>query len=279
MKRMLLAIIASGITMCGFGQADSTKKADNAPDTIIVGGMVIIKQHHGDSAHHNSVTFSTGRHRYDKKPTNLSTNWWIVDLGFANYSDNTNYNSTETMAFAPGMNKDNLSLRTGKSVNVDIWFFMQRLNMIKHVLNLKYGLGMELNNYRFDNEQVRFTKNPTVISLDNTLKDADKNKLAADYITVPLMLNLNFTPKRSKGFGLSAGVSGGYLYSSRQKIKMGDHKDKLHDDFDLRKWKLAYIGELSLGPVRLYGSYAMKSMWEKGLDQTPYSLGIRLSRW
>ena len=38
-------------------------------------------------------------------------------------------------------NKDNLKLRTIKSVNVNIWFFMQRLNLIKHVVNLKYGLG------------------------------------------------------------------------------------------------------------------------------------------
>jgi hypothetical protein len=275
MKRMLLAIIASGIAMCGFAQ-DSTKREEKA-DTIRIGGMIIIKDSKPDSGNHHVININ--RHHENKNLSNLATNWWIVDLGFANYADNTNYSSVEAMSFAPGMDKDKLSLRTGKSVNVNVWFFMQRLNMVKHVLNLKYGMGMEFNNYRFDNEQVRLTKNPTTVTLDNTLKDADKNKLAVDYITVPLMLNVNFTPKRNKGFGFSGGVSGGYLFSSRQKIKTGDHKDKLHDDFDLRKWKLAYIGELSLGPVRLYGSYAMKSMWEKGLDQTPYSLGVRLSRW
>ena len=68
-------------------------------------------------------------------------------------------------------------------------------------------------------------------------------------------------------------------YSARQKIKNNSNKDKLHDDFDLEKWKLSYIGELNMGPVRLYGSYAMKSMWDKGLDQTPYNVGIRLSNW
>ena len=151
--------------------------------------------------------------------------------------------------------------------------------MIKHVVNLKYGLGLELNNYRFDDETIRFSKNPTTITLDQSLKDAGKNKLAADYITVPMMLNFNFTPGNNKGFGFSAGVSAGYLYSSRQKIKVGGDKKKLHDDFDLEKWKLSYIGELNLGPVRLYGSYAMNNMWDKGLDQTPYNVGIRLSHW
>jgi hypothetical protein len=138
-------------------------------------------------------------------------------------------------------------------------------------------LGLELNNYRFDDERIRFQENPTLITIDPDYKGLRKNKLAADYVTVPLLLNFNFTPNRKDGFGISAGVSGGYLYSARQKIKNNGDKDKLHDDFDLRKWKLSYIGELNLGPVRLYGSYAVKSMWEKGLDQTPYAVGIRLS--
>ena len=136
-----------------------------------------------------------------------------------------------------------------------------------------------MNNYRFDDERIRLTRNPTTIVLDQNLANVKKNKLAADYLTVPMMLNFNLTPNRKKGFGFSGGVSAGYLYSSRQKIKDNDDKTKLHDNFDLRKWKLSYIGELSLGPVRLYGSYAFKSMWEKGLDQTPYNVGIRLSNW
>ena len=151
--------------------------------------------------------------------------------------------------------------------------------MVKHVLNLKYGLGLELNNYRFDDETIRFQKNPTLITMDPTLTNIKKNKLAVDYVTVPIMLNFNFTPGRQKGFGLSGGISAGYMYSARQKIKNNDNKNKLHDNFDLRKWKISYIGEVNLGPVRLYGSYALKNMWEKGLDQTPYNVGIRLSNW
>jgi hypothetical protein len=256
MKRILFAAIASGLAMSSFGQTDSTKKTEPA-DTIKIGGMIIVKDGETDS------TGKKERHR----TISISNRGW-------------NKRSTSAQAFAPGLNKEALKLRTGKSVNVNIWFFMQKLNIAKHVLNFKYGLGMELNNYRFDDERVHFTKNPTIVTLDPDYKDVvKKNKLAADYLTVPMMLNVNFTPGRNRGFGFSAGVSGGYLISSRQKIKKGNDKDKVRDDFDLRKFKLSYIGELGLGPVRLYGSYAMKSMWDKGLDQTPYSIGFRLSRW
>jgi len=47
----------------------------------------------------------------------------------------------------------------------------------------------------------------------------------------------------------------------------------------LEKWKLSYIAELSLGPVRFYGSLAMKNMYERGLDMTPYNFGFRFSNW
>lgn len=276
MKRLLLAMIALSGAMVGMAQ-DSTAK-DKA-DTIKVGGMIIIKDHKtGDSdKKNNNVTISN---HHKKKSSNISTNWWIVDIGFANLKDESNYAQAASQNFVQqGFTKDNFDLRTGKSVNVNIWMFMQKLNMVKHVVNLKYGLGLELNNYRFDDETVRFSKNPTKITLDGSLKDADKNKLAADYITVPMMLNFNFTPGREKGFGFSAGVSAGFLYDARQKIKNGGDKKKLHDDFDLEKWKLSYVGELNLGPVRLYGSYAMNNMWDKGLDQTPYTVGLRLSHW
>jgi hypothetical protein len=274
MKKMLLAVFAISGVMASFAQ-DTT--ATEKSDTIRVGGMIIIKKKGANDEDKKSREVIISNRKKKKNP-NLSTNWGIVDIGFSNLHDQTNYGSAEAQAFAPGLNKDQLDLRT-KSINVNLWFFMQRLNIIKHVVNLKYGLGLELNNYNFDDERVRFSKNPTVISLDPALVGVKKNKLAADYITVPMMLNFNFTPGNKKGFGLSGGVSAGYLYSARQKIKDNDDKTKLKDNFDLRKWKLSYIGELNLGPVKLYGSYAMKSMWEKGLDQTPYNVGIRLSNW
>jgi hypothetical protein len=276
MKNLLLAVIASGIAMTSFAQNDSTQA--EKPDTIKVGGIIIIKKP-GEGKDHEVII---SNHHHHKNPNSrISTNWVILDLGFANWNDKTNYSSPETQAFAKGFtDKDQLDLKTNKSVNVNIWLFMQKFNITKNILGLKYGLGLELNNYHFDDTRVHFYKNPAYITLDSAYTDLKKNKLAADYITIPMMVNVNFTPDRSNGFGFSFGVSAGLLYSSRQKIKYQDgNKNKLHDDFNLNTWKLSYIGELNLGPVKLYGSYAFKSMWEKGLDQTPYNVGIRFSHW
>lgn len=273
MKRILLAFIATGLFMTGFAQVDTSGK--EKADTIRVGGMIIIKKDDGTEKHNRTIRLSNKPY----KPSNLSTNWWIMDFGINSFTDNTDYAAAQAMGFlGADVGKDNFDL-TGKSINVNIWVFMQKLNLIKHVVNLKYGMGVELNNYRFDDKRIRFAKNPTQITLDPALENLKKNKLAADYVTVPMMLNFNFTPSRRRGFGFSAGVSAGYLYSARWKIKGGGDKSKLKDDFDLRRWKLSYIGELNLGPVKLYGSMATQSMWEKGLDQTPYNVGIRLGSW
>jgi Outer membrane protein beta-barrel domain len=273
MKQILLALVATGLSMSALAQTDST--SNERVDTIKVGGMIIIKKRNPNDTSDHEVTIHK---RHDYKPSNITTNWAIFDLGFANYQDNTNYASAAAQQIAPGAtDKDALSLRTGKSVDVNIWFFMQRLNLIAHVVNLKYGLGLELNNYSYDRDLV-FQKNPTVILPASA--DLKKSKLAVDYVTVPMLLNFNLTPKRNDGFGFSAGVSAGYLYSARYKNKDGhDDKHKVRDNFDLEKWKLSYIGELNLGVVKLYGSYAFKNMWEKGLDQQPYNFGIRFSHW
>lgn len=278
MKRTFTLCIAVCTLITGFAQTDTTARP--SPDTIKIGGMIIIRDKNSKpEKEDNDRGFRITNRRNNTKPSNVSTNWWIVDLGFSNFSDKTNYAGTAAQAFAPGSNDDWFKLRSGKSRNVNIWFFMQRLNMIKHVVNLKYGLGLELNNYYFDDTKIQFQKNPTKIIMDPGLANARKNKLAADYLTVPMMLNFNFTPGHHRGFGFSAGVSAGFLYSARQKTKLGGNVDKTKSDFDLERWKLSYVGELLLGPVKLYGSYAFKNMWEKGLDQTPYTVGFRISSW
>lgn len=288
MKRIFILCMILCAMMTGFAQVDTTAKSPTdtvrkkTADTLNIGGMVIIREPGGrddDSEVRKSRGLRISTRKKEDTDADLSTNWWIFDIGFSNYNDRTDYGSAAAQAIAPGSTEDWFKLRPGKSRSVNVWIVMQRLNLVKQVVNLKYGIGLELNNYHFEDKSIRFNRNPTLI--DQSYADLKKNKLAADYLTAPLMLNFNFTPNNSKNksFGVSAGISAGFLYSSRQKIKEGGNVDKTKGSFDLRKWKLSYVGEVTLGPVRLYGSYAFKSMFEKGLDMTPYNVGFRFSNW
>lgn len=287
MKRIFTLCVAVCTMLTAFAQTDTTANPNSGPayDTIKIGGMVIIRKAGSKGKDNDGNSEYKISKRRSTKQSNLKTNWWIFDFGFSNYTDNTNYASSAAQAYAPLSNETWFDLKDGKSRNVNVWIFMQKLNVAKHVVNLKYGMGLELNNYRYK-RPIRYDADPPaivnapVVMLDETPgRTYSKNKLAADYLTVPMMVNFNFTPKRKNGFGFSAGVSLGYLYSARNKtITSDEKKQKAKDDFDLDKWKLSYIAELSLGPVRLYGSYAFKNMYERGLDITPYNFGFRLSR-
>jgi len=274
------------LALSGFAQNDTTRtsttmdttrqSADGSlHDTLHVGSFIIVRNGRPDKGEAEYIRVR--RHKGSYHRSNISTNWLMVDLGFANYQDKTNYASAGAQQFAPKSTKDWFGLRTGKSVDVNIWLFMQRLNLIKHVVNLKWGLGIELNNYRYE-DNIRFLTNPTQVIMDTI--SYSKNKLAVDYVSVPFLLNFNFTPHRKNDYGFSVGASFGYKYSSREKFKSGPTgKEKTYDDFNLEPWKISWIGELQLGWLKLYGSYATKSMFQKGLDQIPYTVGIRFGNW
>ncbi len=295
MKRLTLLVATVIFCLAAAAQSDSTKTSDKG-DTIRIGKILIIKHGKNNSGNEKEgLHITMGRKDNERKRnSNVSTSWWNVDLGFSNYEDKTNYAAAGSYLVSrpgyPALGESDFKLRTGKSINVNIWVVMQKLNLIKHFVNLKYGFGLELNNYRYksaisykEDGLVPYTVN-TQTTAPFIFRDSiafSKNKLAADYLTVPFMLNFASNPSNNnKGLSLSLGVSAGYLYSQRNKQKSSERgKDKNKGDYDLEKFKFSYIAELGLGPVRLYGSYSPKSMYQRSMDIRPYTIGFRLSNW
>ena len=288
MKKTLsmAAVLLTAVT--SFAQTDSVTKVT---DTVKVGNFIIIKKNKdGESNYHsnnNNVNITYKIERRPAKKKNISTNWWIFDLGFANMRDNTNYTYAQagsyfkTLRPADGpVNQNSYRLITGKTSNVNIWFFMQKLNISKHVLNLKYGLGYEMYNFRYDT-RLSYRKDPQPYVFNDSI-GFSKNKLFVGYLTIPMMINVNVTPDRKNGFSFSAGMSAGYLIEGRNKqISAERGKQKVYGNFDFEPWRLAAITEFGLGPVRIYGSYSLNRLQKEvtRVEQYPYAVGIRFSTW
>ncbi|WP_153798392.1 hypothetical protein [Foetidibacter luteolus] len=294
MNKLLLIAAAMFFAHATLAQSDSTQK--NEPDTIRVGNFIIVKKNkkksRNDDTNYNSDTDSSfniqigkpggERRRYRD---NISTNWFIFDFGFNNWNDRTNYGSglsgnyLVTSGNQPGFTKEDFTLRSVRSMNVNIWLFMQKLNVVDHVVNLKYGLGINMYNFFYEKQlTTSYTKGPASIWRDTVL--FSKNKLAADYITVPFMVNIDPSGGRRKGLSFSFGVSAGWMYSSRNKQSSDERgTQKISGNIGLNTWRFAYIGELGLGPVRLYGTYSINPLHKEALKQYPYAFGIRLSNW
>lgn len=291
---MKLFTLMALVILCSAANAQSDSgNVSKGVDTIRIGNIVIIKEDKKNDDEEKVSTNITFKTKRAKKLSNVSTNWGIIDFGFTNYTDKTNYAATGTYLYnRPGavpLAPSDFNLNDGKSSNVNIWLFMQRINLVHHHVNLKYGFGIETNNYRYKsaanisylerNPYITNQATSAVIIRDSIL--FSKNKLAADYVVVPLMLNFLTNPEyKNKGLGVSIGVSMGYLYNSRNKqISAERGKLKNRGDYDLEHFKFSYVAEVALGPIKLYGSYSPNSFYQYGLDMRPYSFGLRLSNW
>jgi hypothetical protein len=237
MKKLMMLMLAAACYQAGYSQSDTTKPKEGG-DTIRVGSIIIVNKGGSNYDVTNNPTYKKRTY----KRSNISTNWLVFDIGYSG-----------------------------------LWFFMQRLNLYKHVINLQYGFGIENNNYYYKTPITYVDGGTVFVKRDDVL--FSKNKLAADYFTSPLMLNFNATPNaRNGGIQLSVGVSGGFLYSARQKQKSDERgKQKEKTDFNLERWKLAYVAELGIGPVKLFGSYAFTPLHKYGVEQYPYNVGVRFS--
>ena len=275
-------------------------------DTVKLGSMLIVNKKDAEDPHFKTL-IKIGDASYGKekggelgwikgdfKKTNISieksskklkpitTNWWIFDLGFANYVDNTQpvyYDASPFLKPFWIMSND-LKLNNVKSSNVNIWIVQQKASLYKNYLNLKYGVGFEMYNFRFD-QPISFSNTAgNNIYLDNV--KFRKNKLFVEYLTVPVQLNYQSNPDNDKSFYVSLGVSTGYLIQSHTKQISGERgKKKVNGNFNLNNFKMATIGELGIGGIRLYGSFNTTNLFDKNLtnfDMTPFAVGVRFSK-
>ena len=205
----------------------------------------------------------------DKKLDNVKTRWLLLDLGVSTYLDNDfNYNVPE-----------NLEQNIGKSTNVNLHLFRQRLNLINHNLNLMYGLTFEFNNYKFENNVTLLPKKD-YLTFEEIEEPIKKTKLANTYLNLPVMLNFETNPYNLKrSFRINAGGFAGYLLEAHTKIKYStDKKVKDRDDFNLSKFKYGVTSQIGYGWFNIYANYALSEMFADGEGPVlhPFNFGIVL---
>jgi hypothetical protein len=283
MKAIYTTLVIGLVTVNAQAQADSTAATPPSADTIKIGNMTIIKRNDG---HFPKGSNAQIKWQAPKKTKRLTTNWLTLDLGFGNFTDKTDYTSAAAKDYArvtrpgePAFTSSDFNLRNGRSFNINVWLLRQHWGITRdRKFNLSYGLMLETNNYRYENS-VTYAKGIRPFVFRDSISFR-KNKLALSYVTVPVMLGYSSRPGRFNNFHIAAGVSYGYLYSSRNKQKSNERdKVKTKGDFDLETWKFQYVGEIGLGLVKLYASVAPKNMYERGLDMRPYNVGVRLGDW
>lgn len=205
---------------------------------------------------------------------------------WAGFEMGVNAFSNEDYSAYPGQN-DFMELDLLKSTAVNLNFLQYDISLQKdrNTIGLVTGMGLEWNNYRFD-KKITLTEAetgeiiPEALNPDWSIK---KSKLTSLYLTVPLLLEFQIpVGYKSRRVNFSAGIVGGLRIASHTKIKYKNngntHKDKDHDDFNLKA--LRYAGQVRLGykSIKLFATYGLTELFEdgKGPELTPYTVGITL---
>ncbi len=133
------------------------------------------------------------------------------------------------------------------------------------VINLKTAITLDISSYNFvapisllpEQDMLTYTKDTAIAY--------DKNKLVARYIQIPLMLNLNTSPRENKGLKISVGGYAGLLLNAKLKQEAAAmDKVKIKDDFNLTKLRYGLMVRFDFSWLDIYVNYNISSLFEEG---------------
>jgi hypothetical protein len=225
----------------------------------------------------------------------FSTSFALVDLGVNILEDNTNYSNGLVKSYfhnipASQVNTGLFELRTGKSINVNIYPWMAKYAIVKASKQRIYvssGLGLQLYNFRYDKPLVHMKdpvttliyrgENPSDITLDTI--HFKKNKLALNYLNVPLMFTFKTRFDKKHWLVYGVGVTEGFRLASWTKQVSNERgKVKYRDNYGLADFNTCLSAEIGIeGILRFYATYQLTSLYGNSLDQHPICFGLRFS--
>ena len=220
---------------------------------------------------HHEGDHEDGHDKKEKQLKNVKTRWGMLDLGFSSYTTGDDYRIEGIEIFDQDL---------WRSKNVNLHIVKQRLNLVKHNVNLIYGLSMEWHQYAFSNPVFIQEKQSDVMFDYDANVDFKKNKLRVAYGVVPMVLNFETNPrKKGKSFRINAGAYAGMRLWSNTKLKTSNKdKTKLKDDFNLNQFRYGLTGGFGYGAFNFYATYALTDLFDESQDSgykvTPFSVGI-----
>ncbi|MGZ5303388.1 MAG: hypothetical protein ACXWDO_04700, partial [Bacteroidia bacterium] len=150
----------------------------------------------GDTSKNKTVTIDddgihirTGKNKRPKnvvkKPKNSATDWFLFDLGINTFKSKKSFDLPASA--------EPLDLNLAKSINATFHLFRTGVNIYRHNIYTTFGLAYDMHDYRL-------TKNTTLLADTNRFAyvesphKLDKNKLSAQYLTLPVMLQFETKP-------------------------------------------------------------------------------------
>ncbi|AWM14076.1 hypothetical protein DI487_09555 [Flavobacterium sediminis] len=215
------------------------------------------------------------------------------------YKPRSERRTTTQFVFAAGLNN---VVTNGESFNKSdfrVWgshFYEWGLTLNSRILkdhnllHAKYGLSLMYNNLRPTDNQY-FVKNGDVTELQTGTVDFDESRLRNVYLTVPLHLEFDFTPKKvdkdgesyfrtHESFRVGIGGYAGVRVKSKQILKYKEDdqriKTKQKGDFNVSDFNYGLSAYIGYGEISFYAKYDINPLFkDNAVDQNNISFGVR----
>lgn len=210
----------------------------------------------------------------DNGPRKSYFHWGGVEFGYNNYVNADNkFEIPDQYGY--------LKLRTGKAVFFNLNLFDFKFDLVKDHLFLGSGLGFSFRNYYFSTQDSILVPNASTVTAAPATAPWFKNKLAVDYLTVPLMLEYNTSKYNENAFHVGAGMVFNLKMGSRVKTKSSDIKAKDYNDFNVRTVEWDARVQVGYGVLNLFATYSLNSLFKnnQGPELKPMTFGIGLAGW
>ena len=213
-----------------------------------------------------------------KKATKFNGHFKGVELGI-----NTYLNSNNEFKLPEGA--EYMALKMPNSLTVNLNLLEANLPIIKQNFGLVTGMGIEFNNYKFEESNYIKKVDGQLAAIPSEV-EFKKSKLSCSYLKVPFMLEYqtNSGSKKSS-FHIGGGANFGLRLRSHTKYNLEDGgrtiKEKEWDRFYLNPFRVAGIVKFGWGPLNFFAEYNLLPLFEtgKGPELYPVSFGIALVNW
>jgi hypothetical protein len=266
------------INVSGAGEVKRSNPLGSTDTTRIRLGnrKIIILEDKDEKADIGDDVFNKEHPKKKKEGTPLQSVWSGFEMGLSAW-----VNSNNELAMDSSMSA--YSLNQGKSLVYNFNLMELHGKIIKSNLYFTTGLGIQFNNYRFENNTRLLNGNNNTTAVVDTGSIYKKSKLITTFLNAPLYLTIASNPmENGKRITFSPGIVAGWNFRSYQRriteINGDRSKSRNFDDVNLNPFQLNASLRIGYGKFILFGNYSLTGLFQKkqGPDLMPVSAGIRI---
>ncbi|MEM9050445.1 MAG: outer membrane beta-barrel protein [Bacteroidota bacterium] len=210
---------------------------------------------------------------WEDDPKYASTWWNGIDLGI-----NTILNEDYGINLSDDPLSGMLEPELARSRYIALNFAQVKGRIIKDYFGITTGLTVQIYNWKFaDNNELDFSGDSLLLRPTNE-KNVKKNKLRAEYIGIPLLLEFNTSLDPDKAFHISAGVVGkvrlGNMYKQKYSIEGNDNKESLKGELGMNRWAADAMLRIGYKRLTIFGQVGLLPLFDNDNTQDVYPVAV-----